>query len=226
MKQPQQEWTEVIEAKHSLLDLKLGEVWKYRDLVYMFVKRDFVSEFKQTILGPIWFFLHPLFTTIVYLLIFSRVAKISTDGIPPILFYLSGVTLWNFFMTNVTTISNTFLSNAGIFGKVYFPRMVSPIAMVISNSMKTGVQFLMFLCAFIYYLYQGKIQPNNWMLITPFIVFLIALFAMGIGLIFSSMTTKYRDLAKLLGFGLSLYMYITPVIYPSSVVLCMIVREF
>lgn len=217
MKEPQQTWTETIESSHSLFDLKLGEVWRYRDLVYMFVKRDFVSEFKQTVLGPIWFFLHPLFTTLIYVFIFGRVAKIPTDGIPPVLFYLSGVTLWNFFMTNVTSISGTFLSNAGIFGKVYFPRMVSPISMVISNSMKSAVQFLMFLCFFFYYLYQGKIHPNIWMLLTPAVIFLMAVFSMGIGLIFSSMTTKYRDLAKLMGFGLSLYMYITPVIYPSSV---------
>lgn len=211
-----QQWTETIESKHSLLDLKLGEVWRYKDLVYMFVKRDFVSSFKQTILGPIWFFINPIFTTIVYLVIFGGIANLSTDGAPKILFYLAGVTLWNYFSACLTSTSNVFTNNAGIFGKVYFPRLVMPLTIVISNLMRFGVQFCLFLAVWLYYLATKEIQPNIWILATPFLIILMAAFALGVGMIFSSLTTKYRDLQMLLGFGVSLYMYATPVIYPVS----------
>lgn len=211
-----QEWTETIESNHSLLDLNLKEVWRYKDLVYMFVKRDFVSSFKQTILGPIWFFINPIFTTVVYLVVFGGIANISTDGAPKILFYLSGVTLWNYFSSCLNGTSNVFTSNAAIFGKVYFPRLVMPISIVFSNLMRFGVQMVLFLIAFLYYLTKGEVQPNWWILATPFLILLMAMFALGVGMIFSSMTTKYRDLQMLLGFGVSLYMYATPVIYPVS----------
>lgn len=211
-----QEWTETIESNHSLLDLNLREVWRYKDLVYMFVKRDFVSSFKQTILGPIWFFINPVFTTIVYLVVFGGIANISTDGAPKILFYLAGVTLWNYFSSCLNGTSNVFTSNAAIFGKVYFPRLVMPISIVFSNLMRFGVQMVLFLIAFLYYLTKGEVQPNWWILATPFLILLMAMFALGVGMIFSSMTTKYRDLQMLLGFGVSLYMYATPVIYPVS----------
>ncbi|REC48990.1 ABC transporter permease [Chryseobacterium pennipullorum] len=216
MNEPQQKWTETIDADHSLFDLKLKEVWKYKDLVYMFVKRDFVSSFKQTILGPVWFFINPILTTIVYLIIFGRIAKLPTDGAPPLLFYLAGVTLWNYFSTSLLATSSTFSGNAGIFGKVYFPRLVTPISIVISNLMRLGVQFLLFLLVWGYYLSQGKVQPNLWILATPFLILLMAFFSLGLGMIFSALTTKYKDLNMLLGFGVSLYMYTTPVIYPTS----------
>ncbi len=216
MTEPQQQWTETIESQHSLFDLKLREVWRYRDLVYMFVKRDFVAGFKQTVLGPLWFFINPILTTVVYLVIFGNIANLSTDGVPKILFYLAGVTLWNYFASCLTGASSVFTSNAAIFGKVYFPRLVMPLTIVISNLMRFGVQFLLFLIVFIYYLVQGEVQPNLWILATPFLIFLMGCFALGMGMIFSSLTTKYRDLQMLLGFGVSLYMYATPVVYPLS----------
>lgn len=216
MNDKKQVWTNVIESKHSLLDLKLKEVWQYKDLVYMFVKRDFVASFKQTILGPIWFFINPILTTIVYVVVFGNIAGLSTDGTPKILFYLAGVTLWNYFSGCLLGTSSTFTSNAGIFGKVYFPRLVTPISIVVSNLMKLGVQMLLFIIAWAYYLYAGEISPNAWALATPFLIFLMAVFALGAGMIFSALTTKYKDLSMLLGFGVSLFMYATPVIYPVS----------
>lgn len=210
------QWTETIESKHSLFDLNLKEVWRYRDLAFMFVKRDFVSSFKQTILGPIWFFINPIFTTIVYIVVFGNIAKLSTDGAPKILFYLAGITLWNYFSSCLVGTSNVFTNNAGIFGKVYFPRLIMPISIVLSNLMRFGVQMGLFLIAFFYYLFKGEVQPNWWILATPFLIILMAIFALGMGMIFSSLTTKYRDLQMLLTFGISLYMYATPVIYPAS----------
>ncbi|MFP3595990.1 ABC transporter permease [Chryseobacterium sp. SIMBA_029] len=216
MNEPQQKWTETIEDSHSLFDLKLKEVWRYKDLIYMFVKRDFISSFKQTILGPIWFFINPIFTTITYLIVFGRIANLPTDDAPPILFYLAGVTLWNYFSTSLIGTSSTFIGNASIFGKVYFPRLVTPLSIVLSNLMRFGVQFMLFLIAWGYYLAKGQVHPNIWVLATPFLIILMALFALGVGMIFSALTTKYKDLSMLLGFGISLYMYATPVIYPTS----------
>ena len=210
------EWTNVISSEHSLFKLNLKEVWDYRDLVYMFVKRDFVSSFKQTILGPLWFFFFFIFTTVVYLIVFGNIANLSTDGAPKILFYLAGVTLWNYFSSSLGGTSNVFVGNAGIFGKVYFPRLVMPITIVISNLMRFGVQFLLFLVVFFYYWYKGEVTPNWWVLFTPIFILMMSLFALGVGMIFSSLTTKYRDLSMLLTFGISLYMYATPVIYPTS----------
>ena len=216
MTEEKQVWTETIESNHSLFDLKLKEVWRYKDLVYMFVKRDFVSGFKQTILGPLWFFINPIFTTIVFVFVFGNIAKLSTDGIPQVLFYLSGITLWNYFSSCLTGTSNIFTANASIFGKVYFPRLVMPITIVISNLMKFGVQFTLFLAVWIFYFSKGQIEPNIWILATPFLIVLMAIFALGVGMIFSALTTKYRDLQMLLTFGVSLMMYATPVIYPVS----------
>ena len=210
------EWTNVISSDHSLFKLNLKEVWDYKDLVYMFVKRDFVSSFKQTILGPLWFFINPIFTTVVYLIVFGNIANLSTDGAPKILFYLAGVTLWNYFSSSLGGTSNVFVGNAGIFGKVYFPRLVMPITIVISNLMRFGVQFLLFIVVFFYYWYKGEVTPNWWVLFTPIFILMMSLFALGVGMIFSSLTTKYRDLSMLLSFGISLYMYATPVIYPTS----------
>ena len=216
MTEPQQQWTETIESNHSLFDLKLKEVWQYKDLVYMFVKRDFVAEFKQTILGPLWFFINPIFTTLVYVIVFGNIAGLSTDGAPKVLFYLAGVTLWNYFSNCLTKTSSVFKDNASIFGKVYFPRLVMPLTIVLSNLMKFGVQFALFISFLIYYMIKGEVQPNIWILATPFIIILMAAFALGTGMIFSALTTKYRDLQMLLGFGISLFMYATPVIYPLS----------
>lgn len=210
------EWTNVISSEHSLFKLNLKEVWDYRDLVYMFVKRDFVSSFKQTILGPLWFFINPIFTTVVYLIVFGNIANLSTDGAPKILFYLAGVTLWNYFSSSLGGTSNVFVGNAGIFGKVYFPRLVMPITIVISNLMRFGVQFLLFIVVFFFYWCKGEVTPNWWVLFTPIFILMMSLFALGVGMIFSSLTTKYRDLSMLLTFGISLYMYATPVIYPTS----------
>lgn len=211
-------WTEVIEPKKSLFNLNLKELWKYRDLILIFVRRDIVSVYKQTVLGPLWFFLGPLFTVFTFVFVFNQIAKISTDNIPAPLFYLAGTTLWNYFQACLSGTSNTFISNAGIFGKVYFPRLVSPISMVISNLLKFGIQLLMFLCFWGYYYSKGSIAPNIYILLLPFLILLMGAMALGIGIIISSLTTKYRDLTYFIGFGISLLMYATPVIYPISAI--------
>ena len=211
-----EQWDSVIESRHSLFDINLKELWHYRDLLVLFVRRDFVTVYKQTILGPLWFFIQPLLTTITFTIIFGNVAQLSTDGAPKIVFYMAGITLWGYFSTCLTTVSGVFNANAGIFGKVYFPRLIMPLTIVISNLMKFGVQFLLFICFVIYFTLQNQIQPNSWILLTPIIIVLMALISMGIGLILSSMTTKYKDLNQLIGFGVQLFMYATPVIYPSS----------
>jgi lipopolysaccharide transport system permease protein len=211
-----EEWDSVIESKHSLFDVNLKELWHYRDLLVLFVRRDFVTVYKQTVLGPLWFFIQPLLTTITFTIIFGNVAQLSTDGAPKLVFYMAGITLWNYFSNCLTSVSGVFNANAGIFGKVYFPRLIMPLTIVISNLMKFGVQFLLFVCFVIYFTNQNQIQPNSWIILTPFIIVLMALISMGIGLILSSMTTKYKDLNQLIGFGVQLFMYGTPVIYPSS----------
>lgn len=210
------EWDTVIESQHSLFDINFKELWHYRDLLVLFVKRDFVTVYKQTILGPLWFFIQPLLTTITFTVIFGNVAQLSTDGAPKIIFYMAGITLWGYFASCLTAVSGVFNANAGIFGKVYFPRLIMPLTIVVSNLMKFGVQFLLFACFVVYYTLNKEILPNIYILLTPFIIVLMALISMGIGLILSSMTTKYKDLNQLIGFGIQLFMYATPVIYPSS----------
>ena len=211
-------WTEVIEPRHSLLDLKLDQVWHYRDLLYMFVKRDFVSVYKQTILGPIWFFIQPLITTITFTIIFGRLAKLSTDGIPHVLFYMSGITLWTYFADSLNKTSTTFRDNQGVFGKVYFPRLITPLSIVTSGLIKFCIQFFMFLCIYFYFLTftDAPIAPNAYILLTPVLVAMMAGLGLGFGMIITSLTTKYRDLVFLLTFGIQLMMYATPVIYPLS----------
>ncbi|MEJ5145911.1 ABC transporter permease [Sphingobacterium sp. MYb388] len=211
------DWDEVITSKTGLFDLKLKEVWKYRDLVGLLVKRDFVTSFKQTVLGPIWFFISPMLTSAIYMIIFTVIARISTDGIPPILFYLSGITLWNYFSSALSLTSNVFTSNANVFGKVYFPRLVMPLSIIVSRLMQFGVQLLLFICFWFYYWSKGAVEPNIWLLAVPYFVILCSVIAMGLGLIFSSLTTKYKDVAMLLSFCIQLWMYGTPVIYPSSI---------
>jgi lipopolysaccharide transport system permease protein len=213
----EEHWDHVIESRTSLLDLRLKEVWYYRDLLFLFVRRDFVTVYKQTILGPLWFFIQPILTTITFTIIFGNVAQLSTDGAPKLVFYMAGITLWNYFSTCLTSVAGVFNANAGIFGKVYFPRLIMPLTIVISNLMKFGVQFLMFIIFVLYYyFYKDDIQPNNWILLTPVVICLMAIISMGIGLILSSLTTKYKDLNQLIAFGIQLFMYATPVIYPSS----------
>jgi len=210
-------WTMIIKPKRNLLDINLREVWRYRDLISLFVRRDFISKFKQTILGPLWFIINPLFTTFMYLIVFTRIAKLSTDGLPPILFYLSGIIAWQYFAGSLNSTANTFISNAGIFGKVYFPRLVTPISVVISNLIQFGIQFALFVAIYIYYLVQGvAIQPNIYILLLPVLIIMMALLGLGFGIIISSLTTKYRDLNNLISFAVQLWMYVTPVIYPTS----------
>lgn len=210
-------WTEIIEPRVHLLDLKLKDIWRYRDLLFMFVKRDFVSTYKQTILGPIWFFIQPILTTLMFVLIFGRVANLSTDGLPMIPFYLAGVTIWNYFSECLNKTATVFRDNANLFGKVYFPRLVMPLSIVTSNLVRFVIQFAIFLAVVIYYSWkEGTVHPNIYLLLTPFLVFLMAGISLGFGIIFSSLTTKYRDLVFLLTFGVQLLMYATPVIYPLS----------
>lgn len=211
-----QDWDLVIKGHTSLFDVRLKEVWHYRDLLFLFVKRDFVTVYKQTILGPLWFFIQPLLTTITFTIVFGTVAQLSTDGAPKVIFYMAGITLWNYFSNCLTSVAGVFNANASIFGKVYFPRLIMPLTVVISNLMKFGVQFLLFLCFVVYFVLQGQITPNFYIVLMPVIILLMALISMGIGLILTAMTAKYKDLTQLIAFGVQLFMYVTPVIYPSS----------
>jgi lipopolysaccharide transport system permease protein len=211
-------WEETISSRRPLFSINLKEIWRYRDLIVLFVRRDFVSQYKQTILGPIWLFLQPLFTTLTFYVVFSKIAAIPTNDVDPILFYLSGITLWNYFSDCFTKTSNTFTMNAGIFGKVYFPRLVSPISVIVSNLYKLGIQMLLFLAVLLFEVFfQGKgVQINTTLFLLPVLILLMAILGLGMGIIFSSLTTKYRDLSFLLAFGVQLLMYASPVIYPLS----------
>jgi len=215
-----EKWTQIIKPKSKWHQLRLKEVWEYRDLILIFVRRDIVASYKQTLLGPLWMFLGPIFTVVVYTLVFNKIAKISTEGIPAPLFYLAGTTLWSYFQTSLNATSGTFVANAGIFGKVYFPRLVSPISVVLSNLVKFGIQMMMFLCFYFYYYFQegSIIQPNSCILLVPFLIFLMGGIALGLGISISALTTKYRDLTYFISFGVTLLMYATPVIYPISAI--------
>lgn len=211
------DWTMEIRSRSGWFDINLSELWQYRDLIMLFVQRDFIAYYKQTVLGPLWFLLQPLFTTVVFTLIFSSIAHIPTDGLPPFLFYLSGTIAWTYFATCMTRTSNTFMANAGIFGKVYFPRLVVPIAIVISNLLSFAIQFGLFLIFLLWFYLNGStIQPNVWILLTPLLLVQMAALGLGFGILISSLTTKYRDLALAFGFGVQLWMYATPVVYPLS----------
>lgn len=217
MKEPKQMWTEEIKAESSLFAINFREIWHYRDLLFMLVKRDFITFYKQTILGPLWFIVQPLLTTLIFVILFGNIAKLSTDGIPQLAFYLAGITIWNYFSESLTKTSSVFTANASIFGKVYFPRLIMPLSIVASSLLKFAVQFALFILVVLYYTFVAQsIQPNIWILFTPVLILLMALFALGVGMIFSSLTTKYKDLTFLLAFGIQLFMYITPVVYPSS----------
>lgn len=210
-------WTTEIKPKTGWFDINLKELFQYKDLITMFVKRDFKTLYKQTILGPLWIIINPLLTTIMFTIVFGNIANISTDGMPQIVFYMLGTTVWTYFSTCLTKTSTTFTGNAAIFGKVYFPRLVTPISTVVSGLINFAVQFVMFLCFAIYYYVAGApINPNIYILITPLLLFQLACLSLGFGVIISSLTTKYRDLAVLVTFGVQLWMYATPVVYPAS----------
>jgi lipopolysaccharide transport system permease protein len=212
------EWDLTIEPQNSLFKLNLKDVWRYRDLLGLLVKRDFTSFYKQTILGPLWFFIQPLFTTITFVFIFGNLAGLSTDGLPQPLFYMTGVVAWNYFAECVTKTSTVFKDNANIFGKVYFPRLTMPLSIVVSNLVKLAVQFVMLIILFVYYIFTQNYTPNLsvYTLLIPFYLIIMAALGLGLGMIISAMTTKYRDLSFLVTFGIQLFMYATPVIYPLS----------
>jgi lipopolysaccharide transport system permease protein len=210
-------WSMILRPKKSLFEVNLAELWHYRDLIAMFVKRDFVSKFKQTILGPLWFIVQPLLTTLMFVVVFGNIAGIPTDGIPQVLFYMTGIVGWNYFSTCLNDTSQTFIKNASIFGKVYFPRLAMPLSVVISNLVSFAIQFIFLLGFLIYYIAKGSdVMPGIEVLLIPFLVLLIAGLGLGFGIIISSLTTKYRDLVHLVSFGVTLWMYATPIIYPLS----------
>ena len=214
---PTDSWDMVIEPKTSWFDLRLKELWQYKDLLFIMVKRDFIAAYKQTILGPVWHFLQPLFTTIVFVIVFGKIARIPTDNIPQPLFYLCGLTLWNYFSACLNGTSNTFIANAGIFGKVYFPRLIIPLSVVISNAIKLGIQFILLMVMMGYYALSGyRFNLGLNILWVPALILIVALLGLALGILISALTTKYRDMSVLMGFGVQLLMYATPVIYPLS----------
>jgi lipopolysaccharide transport system permease protein len=213
------DWDLEIEPRTRLFSLDLTEVWSHSYLLLMFVRRDIVSVYKQTILGPLWFFIQPLLTTVTFTIVFGNIAQISTDGMPQTIFYMAGITMWNYFSETLTATSNTFTTNASIFGKVYFPRLVMPISKVLSGLVKFGIQYLLFVSILIYFASMNshvRPDPLGILIVTPIVVAIMAGLGLGLGLILSSLTTKYRDLTFLITFGIQLLMYATPVIYPIS----------
>lgn len=209
----------VLKSKTSLINLNFKELWKYRDLIFLFVKRTFVSQYKQTVLGPAWAVIQPLFTTVIFTIVFGNIAGLSPNGVPTFAFYLSGSILWTYFSTCLTATSNTFVANSAILGKVYFPRMVMPISTVLSQFIAFAIQFFFFMCFWAYYLITGEgVHPNIWMLMTPVLLIHLAALSLGFGIIISSLTTKYRDLTMAIGFGVQVWMYATPVAYDISII--------
>lgn len=213
-----EEFDLIIQPKRHAFDINFKEIWHYRDLLRMFVKRDIVTVYKQTILGPIWFIVQPILTTIIFMFVFGRIANISTDGTPQVLFYLAGITIWNYFAESFNTTAKTFTENANIFGKVYFPRLIMPLSKVISALIKFFIQFALFLVIYMYYIFTDNpsVNPNWTIFLLPVYIVLMAIFGLGTGIIFTSLTTKYRDLVFLLTFVVQLLMYASPVIYPVS----------
>ncbi len=210
-------WSLIIEPKRHWFDIDLKEIWRYKDLIILFVRRDFVAKYKQTILGPLWFIIQPLLTTLMFTVVFGKIAGIPTDGLPQMLFYLSGITAWNYFSTSLKATSNTFVANAGIFGKVYFPRLTIPISVIISGLIQFFIQFLFLVCFMIYFGITGAdFSPNYYIFLLPVLLIIMAGMGLGFGIIISSLTTKDRDLTNLVGFGVQLWMYATPIIYPLS----------
>ena len=215
----QENWDLIISPPGKKIHIDLKEIWNYKDLIWMFMKRDFAAQYKQTILGPLWHIIQPLFTTLIFVVVFSNIAAISTDGLPPVLFYLSGLTIWNYFSSCLQTTSSVFVANAYIFGKVYFPRLVMPISIVISNLVKFFIQFLLLLAIIFWYKVDGvDIHFGLSVIFIPFLLLIMAGTSLGMGIIISSLTTKYRDFTVLVTFGVQLLMYATPVVYPLSMV--------
>jgi lipopolysaccharide transport system permease protein len=211
------EYQTVIKPKNKLLEVDFKEIWRYRDLFSMFVKRDIITQYKQTILGPLWFFIQPALNTIIFMVVFGGIAKISTDGLPEALFYMIGIVSWNYFSDCLNKTSSTFTTNQAIFGKVYFPRLIVPLSTVTSNLVRLGIQFLLFIAIYLYYVLIGtNIAPNVYALLIPVLILMLAGLALGFGIIISSMTTKYRDLTILFTFVVQLWQYATPIIYPLS----------
>jgi lipopolysaccharide transport system permease protein len=214
-----EEWNLVIRPHEGWFNLHLADLWRYRDLIYLFVRRDFVAVYKQTVLGPVWFFIQPLLTSLVFTLVFHRLAKLPTEGAPAMLFYLAGTTPWNYFAACLTKTSDTFIANANLFGKVYFPRLVTPVSVVISTLIQFVIQFLLFFGFLVYYLVIGADIETNWLTALPLslgLLLIMGALGLGLGIIVSAGTTKYRDLRFLVGFGVQLAMYATPVIIPVS----------
>ena len=213
----QDNWTMIIGPRSGWLDVDLEELWHYRDLIILFVRRDFVAIYKQTILGPAWFLLQPLFSTIVFTIVFGKIANIPTDGLPQPLFYMSGIVVWNYFASCLSGTSNTFVDNASIFGKVYFPRLTVPVSVVIANLMTFFIQFSIFLAFLLFFYLKGAtVKPNLLILLSPFLILQMGMLGLGFGIIVSSLTTKYRDLKFAVTFGIQLWMYATPIVYPMS----------
>ena len=215
-----EDWLFEITPKHNLLDLNFKEIWRYRDLLWLFVKRDVVTLYKQTILGPLWYVIQPLFTMVIYTVIFNKVAGIATDGVPAYLFNLAGIVTWNYFSESLTKTSDTFKANENIFGKVYFPRVIMPLSIIFSNLLKYAIQMLIFIGFYLYFVFvQGvDIHPDKSIVLLPVLVLVMAMIGLGLGMIFSSLVTKYRDLKFLLAFGVQLLMYLSAVFYPLSLV--------
>ncbi len=210
-------WTTIIRPQRGWVDLRLKELWQYRDLVQLFVWRDLVSVYKQTILGLLWYIIQPLLTTITFTVIFGKIARLPTDGLPQFLFYMSGTVIWSYFAASLSKISNTFIANAGLFGKVYFPRLAVPVSILFSNLITFLIQFVLFLGFMLYFWLAGAaIRLNAWLLLLPVFIVLMAGLGLGFGIIVSALTTRYRDLQHLVLFGVQLLMFATPVIYPLS----------
>ncbi|MEF3080372.1 ABC transporter permease [Winogradskyella poriferorum] len=218
MKTTQDKWLFEISSKQKLVSFNFTEIWRYRDLLFLFVKRDIITAYKQTILGPLWYVIQPLFTSIIFTLIFNNLGQIKTGNVDPFLFNLTGITLWNYFKQCLTGTSNTFTKNQNIFGKVYFPRAIMPLSVTISNLVKFGIQFLILVGFYVFYLIKGDnlSVSVNYLMLLPLYVFMMALFGLGFGMLLSAMTTKYRDLTVLVGFGVQLLMYLSAVPYPLS----------
>lgn len=213
----QKEWLYEINAKQPLIDIDFKEIWRYRDLLFLFVRRDIISAYKQTILGPLWYLIQPLFTGIIFTLVFNNIASISTGGAPPFLFNLAGITMWSYFAQCLNNTSNTFASNAGLFSKVYFPRIISPMSQAISALFKLSIQLFIFACFYMYFVVKGsEVQPNNTLWFFPVLLLIVAILGLGAGMLISSLTTKYRDFRILIGFATTLLMYISAVMYPIS----------
>lgn len=209
----------VVTPQRHLLDINFGDIWRYRDLLRMFIKRDIITVYKQTVLGPIWFFVQPIMTTLIYMVVFGSIANISTNGIPQPLFYMAGIVLWNYFQDCFNSTSDTFTANANLFGKVYFPRLIVPLSKISSGLIKFFIQLSLFIVLYIYYIIKGTvISPNISLLLVPVFIATMAILALGAGIIFTSLTTKYRDLKFLIVFGVQLLMYATPIIYPITAV--------